>query len=532
MENPRHSTLVGHGAVFLAILAVVCIGVPGSCAAIELIRAAMSDGSVLASAATVDIEKTASTVIWAMLVAVVSALLAFPGAVVLRRRGWKPLPWMLIPLLMPSYLAYSGWGLLRAPGTVIGDWAGRMVSEGATWVPLAMGRALAVGGLALWAWPIALIVMGSGFAKIDPAVVESMRLDGGRFIARIATKANLVFPAFVAGAGAVMLLMIGSPVPFHLAQVPTVAMDVWLRLVESPGNASAWAAAWPLILTAVVAGWKLGGAAANTDAISGQSLERAHRWASLPFGFAATVWALAVIVPLVLFVMSIRDFGEFVLQWNLNKEAISDSAATAACVSVGVSLVSVLTWAGLSDRRALSRSMTRVCVRAMLIAGLMPGVLVGSAVWRAVEAVGLPLRLDQTIVPLVIGHLARFSFVGALVGCYLARLDTREERDTREMDGVKGVRAWWEAVMPRQTGSLLGIGAAAFCLSLHEIESVVLLAPPGGGGMAPRMLNWLHFFKTEELSVISVMMIGSGFIVAACGACALRWNSTSTRSRP
>src|SRR5690606_10713855 len=80
---------------------------------------------------------------------------------------WTPL--LMAPLLLPQYLVYSGWDLLRDPGSGIGDWLARQPGWASIWA----GYVLAVGGMALWAWPIAAIPLAAGIRQLGAPALEA-----------------------------------------------------------------------------------------------------------------------------------------------------------------------------------------------------------------------------------------------------------------------------------------------------------------------------------------------------------------------
>ena len=47
---------------------------------------------------------------------------------------------ILLPALLPSYLAYAGFNAVRGPGTPVGDWLALLAQEGHRWAPLVAGR--------------------------------------------------------------------------------------------------------------------------------------------------------------------------------------------------------------------------------------------------------------------------------------------------------------------------------------------------------------------------------------------------------
>ena len=65
-------------------------------------------------------------------------------------------------------------------------------------------------------------------------------------------------------------------------------------------------------------------------------------------------------------------------------------------------------------------------------------------------------------------------------------------------------------------------GAASAALSIHEIESAVVVSPPGMASLARSMLNLLHFQRYEHLSGLSLIVIAFGTLLVLASA-ALWW---------
>src|SRR4051812_36092300 len=72
----------------------------------------------------------AQTLAWALGIAVLSTVLAWPAAWVIRRRGWVVVGLLCVPLMLPTYLAYTAYGILRSPGWFVGNWLEGLVRVG------------------------------------------------------------------------------------------------------------------------------------------------------------------------------------------------------------------------------------------------------------------------------------------------------------------------------------------------------------------------------------------------------------------
>jgi ABC-type Fe3+ transport system permease subunit len=455
-----------------------------------------------------------NTLAWSVGIGVAAAVLAWPAAWVVRRVGVARAAWILVPLAMPAYFVYAGFGLLRAPGTVIGNWVEGLVGSGWTLAPLVASRVVAVVGLVLWAWPVAAMVMGGMLRRVDEGVLEQARVELGTWD-RARLMLRLGVPAFVAGAGLVALLMVGSAVPLHVSQTPTYAIRVWFEMTLRPGSALVWVSAWPILVVAIVAGWVIGSrleawtrAARRGESLAavGGGVASGNRGGGmLAMTFVGVVMVLSVGLPAVMFVLSVREWASVGKFWALHGEAMRDSLMVAAAVGVGVAGVAVVVWRGM-QAEGLSGRVTGWSVRLLLVAGLLPGVLVGLA-WVRAAALG-PEWFGESVAILVLAHLTRYGFLGAMVGCWLAASEARGLRELRRLDGVSGWWGWWRTSGLAQGGVVVAVGVLGGALSVHEIEANVVVSPVYVQSLAQAMLGYLHFARMEELSVGSLLLLG------------------------
>lgn len=457
---------------------------------------------------------------WAAGTALLAAAFSLPAAWAVRTRGWGAALWLLAAMLFPPYLAYSGWGMLRDPGTWLGTLIEGWARDGRRWLPLAVGRALAVVGLALWAAPLAAVVIGTGLRRIDDAVFDALALEPMSRRRRYAAGLRLAAGPIGAAFGLVFVLMLGSAVPFHLAQVETYAMRSWLMLDQSPWDERwrAMASAWPLLAAGVVAAMVLGGRLGAAQAgVGAQARGRGGLGAG-----GAVLLLLAVGVPMLIFAFNIQKLASFATFWRVSGDAFAESLGLAGVLAaVGVVLCAATNAA--YAQGGAPRASAMWCLRFMLAAALAPGVLVGAATagaWSGVPAVG------ESGAAVVLALTARYGGVAMLIGVLLARSEPRELAEMRALDGARTARGWARACLARQWPGVLAAGAATGALALHEIEAAVIVQPAGRPSFSRVMLGHLHFARTEDLCVGAAMVLGAGVIAAAtaglAGAALLR----------
>lgn len=461
---------------------------------------------------------------WALGIGLLATLLAWPLAWWLRRSPRTASLWVITPLFMPSYLAYAGWGLLRAPGSFLGDRLELLAEQGHRWAPIAAGQALAFVGLSLWSAPIAAIVLAAGFRSIDHSVLESLRLDSPSPIRRTITLLALTRRSLLAAVAVVALLMLGSAVPLHLTQVKTLAVDLWFELDNTPSRDHwrVWIHAWPLLLIATAAGWfiadRLTDLDPNNDATANLPAHSSPRQTITALLAPILVLALAVGIPIALFVTRLSSLKSLELFWTLNARAVANTAAIAALVALLGFVFAVLIAWGLELRRPFL-TLTRALVRITVILGLVPGVLIGSAINRALGSF-TPLADSPLIV--VLAHLARFTLVPALVACWVVRHEPSSQRDLRSIESGNRFVPWLKTAGLPALAPLLASGLAAGLLSLHEIESSVQVMPPGQDSLPRQILQYLHFSRLEEMSAAALWLVLVGLALTAITSRLLR----------
>lgn len=515
-------------AGLLAATLVIVVGVPAAAVVAGLVRTIASAGQ----AAKVSAGLLISTAAHALGIAVLATALAWPAAWMLRRSRRPALAGGLIavPLLLPHYLAYAALNLLRAPRTPLGDW----LAHQPPWASIVFGKTIAVIGLAMWAWPLAVLVLTPAVRALPRETIETLELNGaGRAwpLRRTAHLARMLRGPLVLAVAVITLVMLGSAVPLHVAQVSTAATELWLALNLSPDPAAAWWKAWPLMLVAlgaavVAARW----APAGMGSVPAGAVETTGR--RLPGAGTAAVWLLSVGIPVALFATSLHAPGEAPSLhqarlmsesfWRVSGEAVAASARHAAGLGVLTALLALASWAGWSavaGRSAAAswaRRLAAASGAALAAAAIVPGVLVGSAVSQAWGWSAATAWIGDTGAILILAHLARFGVVGCAVGWWLASLEPREVRDARRLDGAAGLIGWWQGVVDaRGLGAVAAAGIAAGLLGFHEIEAAVVVQPPGVPSLAQQVLESLHFARDERLAAAAVNLVGLGIVIGA-----------------
>jgi ABC-type Fe3+ transport system permease subunit len=462
----------------------------------------------------------------AALIAALAGIAGFPAGLWVARRGWSAAALLAAGMLMPSTLAYAGWGLVRAPGTFLGDWLERIGEAGHPEVVVFAGRGLAVVGLVCWSFPVAGLVSGVMLRRVDAGVFEAIRLEAKGRASRALAIARLGLPAIGVSMAVVFVLMLGSAVPLHLAQMPTLAIELWKLMDQTPQDQwwRVWLGAWPVAALAGGAAWAVASGARRGLEATGEA--ELGRGGSVGSGGAAGVWAgvglvAAVVAPAVLLISSVRNPASFLRFWRVSGGAMADSLLVAGITGVAGLVLAMATAASVGLGGPWRRA-AWVVLGVFVWMAAMPGVLIGSLLARG-YAGAWARELTDSSVFVALGHVARFGVVGMLLGVWSVRAEARGQGELRVLDGAGTLAGYLRAGLPIHLPAGVCAGLCMGAMSLHEIEASVMLQPPGVENLAKQVLQMLHFSRMEELSVAVSYLVVIGSMVAGVAAWLVGW---------
>lgn len=447
-------------------------------------------------------------------------------------RGRVLLGLCLSGLAMPPYLTYAGWSIVRAPGTAVGDWLG----HAPVWVNFGATQAIAVLGLALWAYPLAVLILVPACRAIDRSELEGLLLDGASVRQRAIFLLRRILPGCVIAATIAALTMIGSAVPLHLAQFDTFSVALWTRLMLEPSWSSV-VSVWPVGVVAILAAVGLtrravsalkvsrGAADAGGVAVGGPVPRATTPRRRVVLAPAALVFCGATLVPLALFASILPSGGLAQATLLRAQSAIINSVLTgcqvgAACLVIALGVSLLLHATGSRARRKSDwRRLAALCTLFLLGAGsLLPGVWVGMALRLSADSVGRWFGvLPDDSVLLVLCHTIRFGVGPVLAAFWLYCTQSGSTRDSMAGEAGSLWTKYWMLASHRELPVLAAAAVAAGVMSLHEIESAVILQPPGKGTLAQRVLDQLHYNRDQDLAVLAVVLIGGSLVLVAVG---------------
>jgi len=468
---------------------------------------------------------------WAIMVAVGSTLVGWvPGRLLgraLHGRGFLPLAsLMLVPICLPAYVVFFAWWQSWPADTAIYRW---VVSHH----QMQFARSVTLYlGLVCWSWPLVTWCVAGSVAATPAQREELLRLDGAGWLTRLIDRLRCDSRGLMIGALLVLLATLSNTTCFDLSEVFTFTNE--LRAVEALGaNARDVLIAGAPIMSIVAVGalclWLL---------MSGRPHQAAGRISPVhpgTKGLAAMIWIVSVIVPLSFFARNVihnehgrRIANEF---FSLYTDSVINTLALALVSGIAAAVIVIGLTAAWQDQRRWVRMIANVMAISWLIAALMPGMIIGIAIKTAYDrSFFLDALYIQLVHPpdnrgmlqdlvnsqptiLVLGHLASFGFIAALLARWAAAREPRQLVDLRRFDGAQTLRGMIESSWPRLLAAGVAALAVTFVLALGEIPVTAMVNPPtraGHGPLALTLLNDMHYQRPQ-----TVMIAALGMILAA-----------------
>jgi len=454
----------------------------------------------------------ARTITVALLIGFLATLIGLPWAWLIGTGSARSFSVLAIaPLFLPSYLVYAAWSLARAPGTVLGD---ALVTAPISVLKFA-NSAQAVLGLALWVWPLASLIVATGVRSIGAESQDALRLSGASVVRRWLVVAQEIRGAIFVSVALIAVVMAGSAVPLHVAQVETYAIVLWRAIAEGATRDGLLMPALPMLVVSFF-GALLAMRLVRPSRADAHTGSATHRSTIASTAAAWAVIALSLGVPIAMLVRALPQGQPFLAFVSLAGESLANSATIAVLVAVAAILIGLSSAFGQTSR---SRFFTGFLWLAL---ALVPGVLIGSAISRASTSFSSLDALGRTNAGLVLAHVARTGAIAWIAGAMFVVNEHRELSHARRVFWSGRLGSWLSSSGPGLWAVLFGVSIAAGLLSLHEIEAAVVVAPPGHQTFAQQMLGWLHYLRDDSLTTGALALMTLGLSLSLFAALLVR----------
>lgn len=186
--------------------------------------------------------------------------------------------------------------------------------------------------------------------------------------------------------------------------------------------------------------------------------------------------------------LKIRHYKE--IGWSLAIDSVAATAAVAIAFPIAwyARRGSWRAWAGLSS---------------VVWLWAIPGPVVGMgiiALMNRPEVPGLIWCYDRTILPPVLGCLARSLPLATLILWASLRSLPDELPEAAELEGADLWQRWWLIALPMRWPAVALAWVVSFLWSLGELDASVLVSPPGMVPLSNHIFGLLHFGAQDQVA--------------------------------
>ncbi len=411
----------------------------------------------------------------------------------------------------------GGIGALAMPHFVIGaTWLEWSANWRASTANPGGGVAVVMATIALGSvlWPLPAGLAYASWRSLAPELLEiDPRARGWSFILRLLAPAAK--PSLMVGSILCFALALSNFTIPILFQAPVFTERIWIAFNTRLDAREALTAAWPIICIAIAVGFLLRRTPArwphsDTEFAGKLISERVGPLAPLLTVCGGAVILATFLWPMWTWISDSRTWQELTGAWAAGKTAAKHSFIDSALAAT----LAVLASAVVASRSSIRTWLSAVCWVPFFVPGVLLGIgfatVLANPRWR---------WLADTDGPVILGLGIRYAGVA-----FAGVLAMVESADSGQIDLVRALsgsdwQVWRVALLPQGAGKLAAIWYIVFLLSLWDVETVILIAPPGGETLAMRVFNLLHYGHAPQVKAVCLLLIGLGLApLAACQA--------------
>jgi ABC-type Fe3+ transport system permease subunit/sugar lactone lactonase YvrE len=422
-------------------------------------------------------------------------------------------------LALPPFLATNAWLDVTA------DWRGLMSPE----VVERGSLFLTTLTLASLLWPLTTFLVLGAWTKLQPELLEAdPQLRGTRLLR------GLLLPAAhaeltVAAAITLTLALANFTVPV-LFQVRVFTEEFWIRFNTQFDTVGALRATWSLLIVPLLLLWLMRHRDSAWPRLHAASLPDVLRqqlgaWRNLGCAFAVAWLALALAFPFARLIFATRTWTELPSALAAGHAALLNTVLTA----VGTATV-VTAWAlwfatlGCLPRKPKPHQAARRfagqtahgsspatgslwITRLAWLPFLLPGVFLGVALIALLNRPAFTV-IYQSLGIVFVALVVRYFAPGFSVIAGAVRSADTLLADAASSLGASRWQAFRDTIWPQIVPSVATAWYAVYLLCLWDVETVVLIQPPGGETLALRIFNLLHYGHGSQVNALCVVMVG------------------------
>ncbi len=453
-----------------------------------------------------------------------AALGTIPGAILALERlpGRRILAAALAaPMLIPSYVLAVAWIELLGKNGLLTRLLGELAPNAPSPNLYSIPGVILV--LAFTYYPIAALCTFSAVRRMDRRFHEAASMSASGTRTFLAIDLPLLLPAIAQGAGLVFMLGLLSFAVPSLLQISAYPVEIYARFNSFHDPAGAVAQSLPLLGFAMLGylvwtrflqprhNWPARGGNRNTFA-------RAHP--ALSAAGAVYCWVLAGITAgLPLGALTVRALPPRGLldAWLAAREEIFTTVLVASTsASLAVAFAFALTYHARLRRSQLHHWSA--------IPFLVSGPILGLGLIRLWNHHGPPGWVYDSFLIMVLACVARYLvFVHFGLHVAMRQLSPAAE-EAAAVGGAGALRRAACIVLPQLRHGVVGLWGLFFVLALGELDTIMLVCPPGWTPLSVRLFSLMHYGPSQLVAALALVVVA--VMLCAAAACGLLYLAT------
>jgi ABC-type Fe3+ transport system permease subunit/streptogramin lyase len=379
------------------------------------------------------------------------------------------------------------------------------------WLPLdLMSLSGAVWLLALLYWPVTTLLADAAWRRLEPELLDAEPAARGGALVRWVLL-PLARPALAHSALLTFVLALNNFTVPAILQVKVFPAELWVRFSTELDPAGALKLGWPLIVVPLlVLAWLARRAWAWPSLSGGSNARRLRRqfgavWWRTAGAVGVVVLALSVGLPLAQILGTARTWVDLPLALTAGQAALWSSfwsaTGSATCV-VGLALALALrrpaSWTG-GRASALARAF-------LWLPLLVPGVLLGVGL---IVCFNRPawFWLYRGAGIMLLALVVRYFVLGWTAVRHALDSADPDLTDAARMVGASRWQTLRWVIWPQVAPQVCAAWYVVYLLCLWDVESLVLILPPGGETLALRVFNLLHYGHNAQVNALCLMLL-------------------------
>ncbi len=354
--------------------------------------------------------------------------------------------------------------------------------------------------LALLTWPITLLSVLGAWQRLEAPQLESDTAVTGLSLMR-----GLLFPvargALIQAAVLTFVLALNNFSVPAILQTKVFPAEVWVRFNTTFDSLGALQMSWPMMLTPLLLLVCFRRKEVAWPRLQGPVSAKLFR-RQLGAGWSRACGVCTVIVALLAVGLPLFQLATTRRTWTELPEAVA-AGKLALWNSIFLAVVAATLCVAMGF---IAPRTGRLVGVALWLPFLTPGVLVGIGLIALFNRPSFSFLYHSAGI-VVLAYCIRYLAFGWNGVAHALRTVDRDLTDAARLDGASRWQMFKHAYWPQVSAQLAAVWYLVFLLCLWDVESIVLVVPPGGETLALRVFNLLHYGHNPQVNAICLALL-------------------------